>query len=381
VCALCLLPHVGRGAEAPTVAPVGRVITAAATAQIEDEPVAKGSALAGEPGTQRRVGETGLQHNLLRLSRVSLGQRLHDALETAWAVWHYEITSVDHRPITVGKVLVGIFLFALGLLLSRYLSRQLGRRVLPRLGLEAGVAAALESLSFYTLVSLLTLLALNIINVPLTAFTLLGGALAIGLGFGSQNIVNNFISGLILLAERPIRVDDMIEVDGTYGVVEHIGARSTRVRSFSNINIIVPNSSFLEKNVINWTLSDDRIRTQVTVGVAYGSPTREVARLVRKAVDEHAKVLKVPEPIVIFSDFGNSALVFDVYFWIRMRKQMDRRIVESDIRHRLDELFHEAGITIAFPQRDVHLDSVRPIEVRVVTAATEAGNPPRRRPS
>jgi potassium efflux system protein len=322
-----------------------------------------------------------LQRDLqTRLGSVSFAQRLRDVLETARAVWHYEISAIDDRPITVGKVLVGIFLFVFGVSLSRYLSRQLGRRVLPRLGLEAGAAAALQSLSFYALVSLLTLLALNIINVPLTAFTLLGGALAIGLGFGSQNIVNNFISGLILFAERPIRVGDMIEVDGTYGVVEHIGPRSTRVRSFSNIHIIVPNSSFLEKNVINWTLSDDRIRTQVTVGVAYGSPTREVARLIRKAVDEQAKVLKAPEPIVIFTDFGDSALIFDVYFWIRMRKQMDRRIVESDIRHHLDELFHEAGITIAFPQRDVHLDSVRPVEVRLVTDATEGEDAGRRRP-
>jgi potassium efflux system protein len=348
-------------------------ITVAAMA--EDEAGAKRASA----GTQPRE-ETDLQRNLVRLSSVSFGQRLHHVLETAWAVWRYEIAAVDHRPITVGKVLIGILLFALGLLLSRYLSRELGRRVLPRLGLEAGVAAALESLSFYVLVSLLTLLALNIINVPLTAFTLLGGALAIGLGFGSQNIVNNFISGLILFAERPIRVGDMIEVDGTYGVVEHIGARSTRVRSFNNVHIIVPNSSFLEKNVINWTLSDDRIRTQVTVGVAYGSPTREVARLIRKAVDEHAKVLKVPEPIVIFTEFGDSALIFNVYFWIRMRTQMDRRIVESDLRHRLDEMFHEAGITIAFPQRDVHLDSVRPVEVRVVTDSTEAKNLARRGP-
>jgi len=297
----------------------------------------------------------------------SVAQHALGVLEALRTVWGYEIATVDGRPITVGKVLIGILLFGLGIVLSRYLSQQLARRVFPRLGLEVGAVAALQSLSFYVFVSLLTLLALNVINVPLTVFTLAGGALAIGVGFGSQNIVNNFISGLILFMERPIRIGDMIEVDGTYGVVERIGARSTRVRSFSNIHIIVPNSAFLEKNVVNWTLSDDRIRTQVTVGVAYGSPTRTVDRLIRQAVDEHQSVLELPAPMVSFTDFGDNALVFDVFFWIRMRTQMDRRRVESDIRYRIDELFREAGITIAFPQRDVHLDSTRPVEVRVVS--------------
>ena len=201
---------------------------------------------------------------------------------------------------------------------------------------------------------------------PLTVFTFLGGALAIAVGFGSQNILNNFISGLILLVERPIRMGDMIEIEGTYGTVEEVGFRSTRVRSFENIYIIVPNSTFLEKNVVNWTLSDDLVRIHITLGVVYGSPTREVARLIRQVMDEHAKVLKTPEPVILFSDFGDNALQFEVHFWIRMKRLMDRRITESDVRYRVDELFRAAGIVIAFPQRDVHLDAVKPLTVRVV---------------
>ena len=219
---------------------------------------------------------------------------------------------------------------------------------------------------FYVLLFSFTLLALRLVNVPLTVFTLLGGAAAIGLGFGSQNIVNNFISGLILLAERPIRIGDLIEVEDLYGTVEDIGARSTHVRSSENVDIIVPNSSFLEKNVINWTLSDDRYRAQISVGVAYGSPTEEVTRLIRKAVDEHPRILKQPDPIILFADFGNNSLDFEVHFWIRMRRLMDRRIVASDLRYRVDEMFREAGIVIAFPQRDVHLDSSKPLDVRVL---------------
>jgi small-conductance mechanosensitive channel len=297
---------------------------------------------------------------------VSFGERLAGWCEKVLAVWRYELTSVEDRPITVSKICIGLLLLFVGIFATRFITKLLGRRVLPRFGLNEGAAAAVQSLLFYLLVLTVALLALRIINVPLTAFTIVGGALAIGVGFGSQNTVNNFISGLILLMERPIRVSDLIEVEDLLGTVEHIGPRATRVRSPNNVDIIVPNSSFLERNVINWTLSDDRYRTQVSVGIAYGSPTRDAAKLIRKAVIEHGKVLKNPKPIVLFTEFGDDALNFEVHFWVRMRRVMDRRIVESDIRYRIDSLFREAGIVIAFPQRDVHLDAVKPLDVRVV---------------
>ncbi len=297
---------------------------------------------------------------------LSFRERLGNAWDTVRSVWSYELTAVDDRPITVGKIIVGLVLLTAGLWVSRSVSRLLGRRVFPRMGLNTGAAAALQSLSFYLLVCLLSLLALRLINVPLTVFTIAGGALAIGVGFGSQNVVNNFISGLILLAERPIKVGDLIEIEGTTGAVEHIGARSTRLRSPNNTDVIVPNSAFLEKKLVNWTLSDDHALLQVRVGVAYGSPTQEVARLIRKAADDHARVLRYPEPVVLFTDFGDNALIFEVLFWLRVRNAMDRRVIESDIRYRIDELFRSAGIVMAYPQRDVHLDTVRPLEVRMV---------------
>ncbi len=296
----------------------------------------------------------------------SLLQTWSDLWDTLAAIWQFEITNIDDRPITVQKIVLGILLVLLGLLIARLLSGVFARRVLPRLGLTQAAVAAIRSVVFYVLLFSFTLLALRLVNVPLTVFTLLGGAAAIGLGFGSQNIVNNFISGLILLAERPIRIGDLIEVEDLYGTVEDIGARSTHVRSSENVDIIVPNSSFLEKNVINWTLSDDRYRAQISVGVAYGSPTEEVARLIRKAVEDHPRILKRPDPIILFADFGNNSLDFEVHFWIRMRRLMDRRIVASDLRYRVDEMFREAGIVIAFPQRDVHLDSSQPLDVRLL---------------
>ncbi len=253
-------------------------------------------------------------------------------------------------------------------MLSRLLARLLHRRT----RLDAGAATAFQSLSFYLLLVIFFLFALRTVNIPLTAFTILGGAFAIGIGFGSQNILNNFISGLILLAERPIKVGDIVEIDRTQGRVERIGARSTRVCTFDNTHIIVPNSAFLERNVVNWTLSDDVIRTHVDVGVAYGSPTREVDRLIHRALAEHGQILDDPEPLVLFTAFGDNALEFRAYFWIRVHASTNKLRIESDVRYRIDHLFRDAGVSIAFPQRDVHLDADRPIPVRLVQGEEEA---------
>lgn len=284
------------------------------------------------------------------------------------AVWNYELITVEQSAITVGKVIVGMVLLAIGYFASGFLSRWFGKRLLPRLGMNDSAAAALQSLAFYALVATFALLALRILNVPLTVFTFLGGAVAIGVGFGSQNIVNNFISGLILLAERPIRVGDLIEINSLCGTVAKIGARSTRVTTSTNLEIIIPNSTLLQNNVINFTLSDDQVRTHVNVGVTYGSSTRDVAHLLKKAADEHGQVERDPEPFVWLTEFGDNALQFELHFWIKLRSHSVRQRIESDLRHKIDTLFREAGISMAFPQRDIHLDVARPISVRVLPA-------------
>jgi len=235
--------------------------------------------------------------------------------------------------------------------------------------MSQGAISATQNIVFYLLLICCVFIALEIINLPLTVFAFMGGAIAIGIGFGSQNVLNNFISGLILLAESPVRVGDLVDIQGLQGTIEHIGARSTRVKTGANIEIIVPNSSLLENNVTNWTLSDTRIRTSVSVGVAYGSPVDEVVSLLKRTVLEHTQVLQTPEPIILFKEFGDNALNFEAHFWIHMRRLMDRERVNSDIRIAAERAFDVAGITIAFPQRDIHLDTVRPIEVNLRTTA------------
>ena len=138
------------------------------------------------------------------------------------------------------------------------------------------------------------------------------------------------------------------------------------------MHVLIPNSKFLENNVINWTLSDRQIRLQISVGIAYGSPTRQAADLIYRAVTDHGLVLDEPDPKVIFEDFGDNALLFSVYFWVELGPSLDSRIVMSDIRHRIDKLFKEADIAIAFPQRDVHLDVIEPIPVQLFSESTQS---------
>lgn len=197
---------------------------------------------------------------------------------------------------------------------------------------------------------------LDVINVPITAFAFLSGAIAIGFGFGAQNIINNFISGWILMWEKPIRIGDFLEVEGTKGIVEKINTRSTRLRRVDGVHMLIPNSKLLENTVINWTLVDKLMRTSVRVGVAYGSPAKQVAALIQQATEEQPEVLNDPKPQVTFEDFGDNALIFEVNFWLNSTVEGGLRQARSKIRFRLDELFAEHDIVVAFPQRDVHID-------------------------
>ena len=283
-------------------------------------------------------------------------------------IWNFVLYSTGSgQPLTVGDLVAVVLLLIGGYLASRFIGHLFGQR-LAATRLSPDVAYTIKRIIFLTLFVLVILTALNLLGVPLTAFAFATGAIAIGVGFGAQNIINNFISGWILMAERPIRIGDFIEIDGTNGVVELIGNRSTRIRRVDGVHLLVPNSRLLEQTVVNWTLVDREIRTMVRVGVAYGSPVRKVAELIMQAVKEQSEVKDHPAPSVVFDDFGDNALAFDVYFWSDVGGEKMLREIRSEIRFRITDLFVENGITIAFPQRDVHLDSLRPIDIRLVPA-------------
>ena len=280
--------------------------------------------------------------------------------------WNFILTTAPSgQSITVGQVLSVITLLVVGYYGSRLVGFILGRR-LAKTDLRPDVVHIFKRVTFFTILLLVFITALGLLGIPLTAFAFATGALAIGIGFGAQNIINNFISGWILMAERPIRIDDFIEIDAWQGTVESVGNRSTRIRRTDGVHLLVPNSQLLERTVVNWTLVDQLIRTTVRVGVEYGSPVRRVSELIMEAVTQQTQVRTSPSPSVVFEDFGDNSLVFDTHFWCDVTGEKLLREVRSDIRFRICELFEANDIVVAFPQRDVHLDTKNALEIRVL---------------
>ncbi len=293
-------------------------------------------------------------------------------------LWNFELFAVEDRitvdgevleekrPVTFGKGVLALVVLSVGLIVAGWVGRISGMLLAPVYRRRWGNRLILEKLIRAVTITLAIIIALVTVKIPLAVFAFLGGALAIGVGFGAQNLINNFISGFILLAERPIRPGDIIETEGVRCRVETIGERCTRVRRFDGIEILIPNSQLLEQSVTNMTHSDQRMRASIKVGVAYDSPTRKVQEILAHIAMEHPLVLTEPKPMVIFESLGDSALNFVLYFWVDLPAQPDWRMVASDLLHRICERMAEEGIVIAFPQRDVHLDAARPIPVEVI---------------
>ncbi len=278
--------------------------------------------------------------------------------------------TLGETTFSMAQVLLTPTLLVVGLLGARWFGNHLARRM-KAAGRSPDLVHLVKRVYFIAVLVIFFFTVMELLNVPLTSFAFISGAVAIGVGFGAQNIINNFISGWIMLWERPIRIGDFLEVGDTKGTVEAINTRSTRIRRIDGVHLLIPNSFLLENTVVNWTLIDRLARTQVSVGVAYGSPVGKVSELIAQAADEHTHVLKDPLPLVLFEDFGDSALVFDLVFWAEAGGDKDLRMIRSDLRYRIDELFREHGIVISFPQRDVHLTSLTPLQVELVTP--EAG--------
>jgi small-conductance mechanosensitive channel len=268
---------------------------------------------------------------------------------------NWEIFSLGEGSITLGQVIAVTVTVVVTLILAGWLFRKLSQRLLKK-DRDANLVQLINRVLWFAVLAILFFTALSMLNVPLGAFAFFTGAVAIGIGFGAQNIINNFISGWILMGERPIRIGDLLEVNGTLGRVEAINTRSTRIRRVDGVRIVIPNSHLLENMVVNWNLGDEDIRISVSVGVAYGSPVRRVADLIEQAITEQEDVLQDPAPRVLFQDFGSSSLLFEAFFWTRLRPGGDLRRLRSEVRFRIDELFRQNDITIAFPQQDVHLD-------------------------
>ena len=265
--------------------------------------------------------------------------------------------TVGGHDITLGLVLIaGLILYG-AFVISWGLQTLLMENVLNRGQMDTGARLSIARLVHYALVLVGFLIALSSLGFDLKSITIIGGALGVGIGFGMQAIVNNFVSGLILLFERPIKVGDVIQLgDGHQGRVTNLGLRATTVQTFDRAEIVVPNGDLISSQVTNWTLGDRIMRLIIPVGVAYGSDVETVMRVLMDVAKENEKVLKDPPPVVLFLNFGDSSLDFQLRVWIA--DFADRRFIQSALIREIDRRFRSEEIEIPFPQRDLHLRSV-----------------------
>jgi small-conductance mechanosensitive channel len=257
--------------------------------------------------------------------------------------------------------------------LTRFLQRILSRSVLPVTGLDAGGQAAVRAGVGYVGITLAAVVAISATGLDLSNLAIVAGALSVGIGFGLQNVVNNFISGIILLVERPIKVGDWVELGSGMGYVKRINVRSTEVQTFDRASLIVPNSELISGPVTNWTHTDMQGRLIVPVGVAYGTDTRKVEAILLEIARAHTMLLRRPEPYILFRRFGADSLDFEIRGVLRDVNWIFR--VVSDMNHEIARRFTEEGIEIPFAQRDLHLRNADEVG-RSISDALRSGRPP-----
>jgi potassium efflux system protein len=283
-------------------------------------------------------------------------------------LWSYTTVVNDTTqviPITLANIVLSIMVIVITVIAVRNLPGLLEMILLNRLPVDAGARYAYSTICRYALTIVGIVIALNSIGLRWSKLQWLIAALSVGLGFGLQEIVANFISGLIVLFERPFRVGDTVTVGDVHGTVTRIRIRATTIEDWDRKELIVPNKDFITGKLINWSLTEHIMRMKVPVGIAYGSDTDLAEQLLLKVAKSNPLVLKLPEPRAVFLSFGDNTLNFELRVWI---KHIDDWIpMLHAVNRAIDKEFRQAGITIAFPQRDVHLDAAGPLEVRVVS--------------
>ena len=270
------------------------------------------------------------------------------------AVLEYPLFKISETQITLWTILYFILLLVLLIFLAGKIRKLMVTRLLARTNLDVGSRQAIASIVRYIILFLGLLIIIQSVGINLTTLNVLAGVIGIGIGFGLQNVASNFISGLIILFERPIRVGDRIVVGGVEGDVTSINARSTTVLSNDNISIIVPNSKFITENVVNWSYADRTVRIKIPISVAYGSDVHLVTKLLLQIAKDNKDVLTEPPPVVRFIEFGENGLLFELRPWTTTLIHRKGKFV-SAINYAIYDAFTKNNIEFPFPARDLRL--------------------------
>ncbi|HHE54211.1 MAG TPA: mechanosensitive ion channel family protein [Caldithrix abyssi] len=268
-------------------------------------------------------------------------------------VFTFTLFSINQTPVTLASIILFFLMIVLFYLFSKIFNRFLLKRVLNKFGVEPGLQFTLMRVSHYLLIITGIIIAFQFIGIDLSGLAIILGLLSVGIGFGLQNITSNFVAGLILLFERPIQIGDRVMIGDLEGDVTDINIRSTTIRTLNNVSIIVPNSEFISNKVVNWSHGDTKVRIEVNVGVAYSSDLDLVLKTLKEIALEHPKVLKRPEPQVIFESFGDSAWNLNLRVWLPDPHKHHQ--IKSELNCAIVRKFRERNIEIPFPQQDVYV--------------------------
>ena len=284
-----------------------------------------------------------------------------EVMQSVEKVLNYTLFSIKQTPVTLASIILFILLLLAFVVLARVIGKVILRRFFARLQVEEGISYSLIRITQYIIMITGVIVSLQFVGIDLSGLVVIFGLLSVGIGFGLQNITSNFVSGLVLLIERPIRVGDRVTVGDTLGDVVEINMRSTTIRTLTNIAIIVPNSEFISSNVINWSHGDPKVRLDLSIGVSYDSDLETVLRTLREVAEENSEVLKEPAPEINFTGFGDSSWDFELRAWLESPKRYQQ--VKSDLNCSIVKKFRENKVEVPFPQRDLHLRSTIPISL------------------
>ncbi|MDX1671083.1 MAG: mechanosensitive ion channel [Balneolaceae bacterium] len=267
--------------------------------------------------------------------------------------------NVKDTPVTIASVIIFILFLVVTVIVAIAVRKALNRRILRKFKIDAGTRYTLSRITQYTIIAIGVLISFQFVGIDLSGLAVIFGLLSVGIGFGLQNITANFISGLIILFERPISVGDRVMVNNIEGDVMQINIRATKVRTLNNVFIIVPNSEFVSKDVINYSHGDPTYRLDINVGVSYKSDLDTVLKALREVIEQSSSVLKSPKSEIHLTEFGDSAWNMQLRVWIGDVKRHPR--VRNELNQAIVQKFREHNVEIPYPQRDLHLRSSIPV--------------------
>ena len=279
----------------------------------------------------------------------------NELVNTAATIWNFKLFTMGETAFSVALVAKIVAGLVAAWFISQVLRIAIFQRLLARTKMERGVQFAIARMGYYITLVIALLVVVDTAGLQLGSLAIFGGLVGVGLGFGMQNIAANFVSGVILLLERPVKVGDAVTVDDMQGIVESISMRVTKLLTYDNVMVYVPNSRFVNENVINWSAEDAKVRVHVDVGVSYSSDVEKVREILLQTARDNQDVLDEPAPAVWFTDFGDSALTFRLLAWVPNPSL--RAAVPTALRFAITKAFRQNDVEIPFPQRDIHVRS------------------------